>query len=74
MGFLLIPSIFDLVGTGLAKIGLMYCTVSVYQLIRCAVIVVVGILKTTILKEVLPNYAWTGIGIVSLGRFVLFSC
>ena len=42
---LFIPSIFDLIGTNLAQIGLLYTTVSYYQLLRCTVIVVTALLK-----------------------------
>jgi hypothetical protein len=31
---MVVPSLLDLVGTALAKVGLLYCTVSVYQLVR----------------------------------------
>ena len=37
---LVIPSCFDLLGTALASIGLLFTTVSVYQLVRCSVIIV----------------------------------
>lgn len=42
---MLIPSVFDMVGTALAKVGLLYCTVSVYQLVRCTVIIITALLK-----------------------------
>lgn len=41
----LVPSVFDMVGTALAKVGLLYCTVSVYQLVRCTVIIITALLK-----------------------------
>ena len=37
---LMIPALFDLVGTALAKCGLLFVNVSVYQLVRCSVIVI----------------------------------
>lgn len=43
--WLVIPSIFDLAGTNLAQIGLLYTTVSYFQLLRCTVIVVTAFLK-----------------------------
>ena len=39
---LMIPAVFDLVGTALAKCGLLFVNVSVYQLVRCSVIVICG--------------------------------
>ena len=58
---LVIPSCFDLLGTGLASIGLLFTTVSVYQLVRCSVIIVTAILKATVLKHRLSTYMWLGI-------------
>lgn len=43
--WLIVPSIFDLAGTNLAQIGLLFTTVSYYQLLRCTVIVVTAFLK-----------------------------
>ena len=60
---LVIPSAFDLLGTALSSIGLLFTTVSVYQLLRCSVIIVTAILKTTILGHKLTRYMWIGIGI-----------
>ena len=60
---LVIPSCFDLLGTGLASIGLLFTTVSVYQLVRCSVIIVTALLKATVLKHRLSSYMWLGIAI-----------
>lgn len=58
---LFIPTVFDLFGTALAKIGLLYCTVSVYQLVRCTVIIITAILKAFVLKDHLEPYMWAGV-------------
>ena len=42
---LAVPAIFDLAGTSLAQTGLLFTTVSYYQLLRCTVIVVTAFLK-----------------------------
>lgn len=43
--WLVIPSIFDLAGTNFAQIGLVFTTVSYFQLLRCTVIIVTAFLK-----------------------------
>lgn len=58
---LVIPSAFDLLGTALSSIGLLFTTVSVYQLLRCSVIIVTALLKTTVLGHKLTRYMWVGI-------------
>jgi len=58
---LLIPSLFDLVGTALSTIGLLYTSVSIYQLSRCTVIVVTGVLKAFVLGHRLSRNQWAGI-------------
>ena len=63
---LMIPAVFDLVGTILAKFGLMYCTVSVYQLVRCTVMIFTAILKVTVLKHRLKSWMWTGVALNTL--------
>lgn len=55
------PACTDLLGTMFAMIGLLYVTVSVYQLVRCFVIVFVAVLKVTVLKSKLYGYNWTGV-------------
>lgn len=55
------PACTDMLGTMFAMIGLLYVTVSVYQLVRCFVIVFVAVLKVTVLKSKLYGYNWTGV-------------
>ena len=47
----IIPAVFDLIGTALAKVGLMYTSVSVYQLIRSSVIIFCAIFNIFLLKK-----------------------
>ncbi|CAN0369690.1 unnamed protein product, partial [Hapterophycus canaliculatus] len=61
--WLIVPSIFDLAGTNLAQIGLLFTTVSYYQLLRCTVIVVTAFLKAFVLHQRLAAYMWWGVGI-----------
>lgn len=58
---LILPAITDLLATTLFMIGLLYVTVSVYQLVRCMVIVIVALLKVFVLKHKLTPYHWTGV-------------
>lgn len=69
--FLIIPSIFDLIATFLANIGLMYVTVSVFQLMKCTVIIFVALLKRFVLHDRLSTYMWTGIGINTIAVIVV---
>ncbi|KAG5178524.1 hypothetical protein JKP88DRAFT_269098 [Tribonema minus] len=75
--WLAIPSVFDLLGTNFAQIGLVYTTVSYFQLLRCTVIVVTAFLKAFVLKDRLAGYMWVGVAInivamvlVSLTNFI----
>jgi drug/metabolite transporter (DMT)-like permease len=63
LGWLILPSIFDLAGTNLAQIGLVYTTVSYFQLLRCTVIIVTAFLKAFVLKHHLQAYMWWGVAI-----------
>ncbi len=64
LGWLFIPALFDLVGSNFAQIGLVHTTVSMYQLLRCFVIVVTAILKRFALKHHLKSYMWFGVIII----------
>ncbi|CAM9386403.1 unnamed protein product, partial [Choristocarpus tenellus] len=43
--WLVVPSIFDLAGTNFAQVGLIFTTVSYFQLLRCTVIIITAFLK-----------------------------
>jgi len=70
---LLIPSLFDLIGTALSTIGLLYTSVSVYQLSRCTVIIVTAMLKAFVLKHRLSGNMWAGVGINALAMALVGS-
>jgi len=61
--FLAIPAMFDLIATLLCMYGLLFVTVSVYQMLRGAAIVFVAVFKQTILKDILKRYMWIGIAL-----------
>jgi len=60
-GILVMPAVTDLLATTLYMIGLLYVSVSIYQLIRCLVIVFTAILKRTVLGVQLPTHSWVGV-------------
>jgi drug/metabolite transporter (DMT)-like permease len=70
---LAIPACFDLAGTALAGVGLLYTTVSVYQLVRCTVIIVTAILRYTVLKHRVATYAWFGLFLNTLAMLLVSS-
>ncbi|TMW55632.1 hypothetical protein Poli38472_010514 [Pythium oligandrum] len=72
MYFLLaLPAAFDLLATFLANLGLLYVTVSVFQLMKCTVIIFVAVLKVVILKDRLRGYMWIGIGLNTLAALLV---
>jgi len=60
---LIIPAVFDLVATCLCMYGLLFVSVSVYQMLRGSAIVFVAIFKQTVLKDVLKRFQWVGISL-----------
>mmetsp|Transcript_47212 Transcript_47212/g.60673 ORF Transcript_47212/g.60673 Transcript_47212/m.60673 type:complete len:421 (+) Transcript_47212:15-1277(+) len=55
------PACTDMLGTMFMMIGLLYVSVSVYQLVRCLVIVYVALLRRFALKAPTENYQWAGV-------------
>ena len=53
--------------------GLMYMTVSLYQLIRCTVIIVVALFKVFVLRQPLKGYMWAGVIINMVAMMVISS-
>lgn len=70
---LIVPSLFDLVATALANIGLVMIEVSVYQLMKCTVIIFVALLKSKVLKIKLERYMWIGVAINMLAVCIVAS-
>jgi len=70
---LLIPSAFDLLGSALSTIGLLYTSMSVYQLFRCSVIIVTAFLKRFVLKHHLTTSMWVGIALNMLAMMLVAS-
>lgn len=63
MAILMIPSAFDMLGTILSTIGLLYVSVSLYQLSRCSVIIVTALFKRVLLKHKLTSANYFGVAI-----------
>jgi len=70
---LIIPASFDLLGTILSGIGLLYTTVSVFQLVRCTVIIITAFLKSCALNESLRKYMLRGVAINTLAMILVSS-
>lgn len=68
---LMIPSIFDMLGTILSTIGLLYVSVSLYQLSRCCVIIVTAIFKRVILNHKLTTANYAGVIINTLAMLLV---
>ncbi len=60
------PACTDMLGTMSMMIGLLYVSVSVYQLVRCLVIVYVALLRRFYLKRTVWGYQWLGVIINAL--------
>jgi drug/metabolite transporter (DMT)-like permease len=72
MYFLLaLPAAFDLIATFFANIGLLYVTVSVFQLMKCTVIIFVAVLKVFVLHDRLRGYMWIGIALNTLAALMV---
>lgn len=68
---LMAPSWFDLLGTALSTIGLLYVPVSLYQLARCAVIIVTAVFKRVLLKHHLTTAMYAGVAINAAAMVVV---
>ena len=65
------PACTDMLGTMSMMIGLLYVSVSVYQLVRCLVIVYVAFLRRFYLKRTVWGYQWLGVIINALSVAVV---
>jgi len=70
---LILPATFDLIGTALAKVGLMYTSVSVYQLVRSSVIVFCALFNVTLLGKKVYKYMWFGIVLIMMAMLLISS-
>ncbi|BHF74134.1 hypothetical protein SprV_0401721800 [Sparganum proliferum] len=63
----LLPAMFDVTGSTLQGIGLVYIDASVWQMLRGSIIVFVGILSTVFLRRRLWGFHWTGMMVTVFG-------
>lgn len=68
---LAIPSTCDLLGTTLMNIGLLYTPVSIYQMTRGSVILIVGLMSVIFLKKRITKIEWLSLFVVFLGVFLV---
>jgi len=68
---LIVPATFDLMATALGSIGLIFTTVSIYQLIRCSVMIVTAAIKALVLREKLKPHMWWGIAINTVAMMLV---
>lgn len=69
---LILPTFLDLLGTTFGGIGLVYCSASVWQMLRGSIIIFTGILSKLFLKRVMLPFRWfsicfTIVGLVCVG-------
>lgn len=69
---LILPTFLDLLGTTFGGIGLVYCSASVWQMLRGSIIIFTGILSRIFLKRKMLPYRWfsicfTIVGLVCVG-------
>lgn len=62
-----IPAICDLTATTLLNVGLIYIPVSVYQMLRGAIVLSVALLSVIFLKKRITKLEWISLSIVTLG-------
>lgn len=68
---LAIPSTCDVVATTLMNVGLLYTPVSVYQMTRGSIILIVGLLSVIFLKKRITKLEWVSLFVVFLGVFLV---
>eukprot|EP00744_Colponema_vietnamica_P008216 GILI01011743.1.p1 GENE.GILI01011743.1~~GILI01011743.1.p1 ORF type:complete len:445 (+),score=121.81 GILI01011743.1:111-1445(+) len=60
------PSLFDLIASTLAQIGLLFTTVSVYQMLKGALLIFSALLSVVYLKRRLYRHNWIGLFLCTL--------
>jgi drug/metabolite transporter (DMT)-like permease len=71
MFLLTAPAVCDVCGTTLMNVGLLATPVSIFQMVRGAVILFVGAFSVLFLKRSLSRKQWLGLFIVTIGVFVV---
>lgn len=66
-----LPASFDVLGTGIAAVGMMFIDAAVWQMMRGAVIVFSAILSVTFLRRKLRLYHWIGVLLTVVGLCII---
>jgi len=59
-----IPAFCDVLGTGLATVGMLYMDPAIWQMLRSSIIIFTAVLSVTFLKRRLQPFHWVATGIV----------
>lgn len=65
--WLWLPTLCDLTSTTLMNVGLLYCSASIYQMLRGAVVIFTGTFSVLFLSRRLYTYQWTSLFLVVFG-------
>ncbi|KAL8293058.1 hypothetical protein RQP46_000752 [Phenoliferia psychrophenolica] len=65
------PAVFDIMGTTCSNVGLLFVPVSVYQMVRGALVLWVGLLSLIFLDRKLAKFQWLALATVMLGVAVV---
>ncbi|GAB4821846.1 hypothetical protein N2152v2_008892 [Parachlorella kessleri] len=71
LGYVLIPTVFDLLATILMSVGLLYVTVSIYQMMRGTEVVFAALFSIVFLRRKLNYQHYAGIFLVLVGITVV---
>lgn len=68
---LMVPSTCDLIGTTLMNAGLLFTSVSIYQMTRGSLTLFVGVFSVVFLKSHITRVEWAALVVLSLGVFLV---
>lgn len=71
--FLIIPAGFDFLATAICMVGLVSVSVSLYQLLKCSVIIFVALAKRLVLGVHLQRHLWVGVALITVAVSVAAS-
>ncbi|ODQ50849.1 hypothetical protein SAICODRAFT_31622 [Saitoella complicata NRRL Y-17804] len=69
--YMALPAACDICGTTLMNVGLLFVSASIYQMIRGALVLYVGLFSVIFLRRRLQTYQWIGLISVMLGVLIV---
>lgn len=69
--YLALPAIFDIIGTTIMSLGLLFVPASIFQMCRGALVLFVGLFSVVFLKRRLERYQWLSLFQVCAGVFLV---